>query len=192
MFSIFLTSVDMAPAPDKVEQLENCILRIAKNDSEAFAKFYEMTKASVYAYALSVLKNTHDAEDVLHDCYINIHASAATYRAKGKPIAWVITIAKNLCLQKLREHQRRSDIPEEDWEKYITGKEDMTVEDKVILRLCMEKLTDEEREIVLLHAVAGFKHWEIAQFEDILVATELSKYHRAIKKLKLYWEKESV
>ena len=50
----------------------------------------------------------------------------------------------------------------------------------------MEKLTDEEREIVMLHAVAGFKHREIAHMMDMALATVLSKYHRAMKKLQKY------
>ncbi len=190
MFPLFLMSIAVAPSEEYVDKLDAYLIRISNHDSEAFAKFYEMTKASIYAYALSVLKNSHDAEDVLHDCYIQIHAAAANYKSSGKPMAWVMTIAKNLCLQKIREHKKASDIPQEDWEKYITERVEMSVEDKLVLKLCMEKLTDEEREIVLLHVVAGFKHREIARFEDMLVATELSKYNRAIKKLKTHWEKE--
>lgn len=49
---------------------------------------------------------------------------------------------------------------------------------------CMTRLTDEERQIVVLHAVAGFKHREIAQIMDLLLPTVLSKYNRALKKLK--------
>ncbi len=191
MIPVFMMSVTASQPKTDNEELDMYLTRIAQNDSDAFARFYEQTKASVYAYALSFLKNTHDAEDVLHDCYMNVHAAAATYKSNGKPMAWVMTITKNLCLQKLREQRRASDIPEEDWERYISAKEEMSVEDKLVLRLCMEKLTDEEREIVLLHAVSGLKHREIARIEEMLLSTELSKYNRAIKKLQLYWEKEN-
>ncbi len=191
MLPVLLMSYAESQSQDRYKELDMYLARIAQNDSDAFAKFYEQTKASVYAYALSILKNTHDAEDVLHDCYINVHTAAATYKSSGKPMAWVMTITKNLCLQKLREHKKASDIPEEDWERYIAAKEEMSIEDKLVLKLCMERLTDEEREIVLLHAVSGLKHREIARFEEMLLSTVLSKYNRAIKKLQLYWEKEN-
>ncbi len=191
MIPSFMMTVETFQPKADADELNLYLTRIAENDSEAFSMFYEKTKASVYGYALSILKNTHDAEDVLHDCYINVHAAAANYKSKGKPMAWVMTITKNLCLQKIREHKRASDIPEEDWERYISAKAEMSIEDKSVLRLCMEKLTDEEREIVLLHVVSGLKHREVAHLKEMLLATELSKYNRAIKKLQLYWEKEN-
>jgi RNA polymerase sigma-70 factor (ECF subfamily) len=50
----------------------------------------------------------------------------------------------------------------------------------------MERLSDEERQIIVLHAVAGFKHREIGEMLDLALPTVLSKYHRAIKKLRAY------
>ena len=49
----------------------------------------------------------------------------------------------------------------------------------------MRNLSEEERQIVMLHAVAGFKHREIAATLDLPLATVLSKYNRALKKLKI-------
>jgi RNA polymerase sigma-70 factor (ECF subfamily) len=60
----------------------------------------------------------------------------------------------------------------------------MTADDKVVLQQCMEVLSDTERQIVVLHAVSGFKHREIAAYLELPLATVLSKYHRAIKKMK--------
>ena len=51
-------------------------------------------------------------------------------------------------------------------------------------------LSDTERQIVVLHAVSGFKHREIAACLELPLATVLSKYHRAIKKMKTNLEKE--
>ncbi len=47
--------------------------------------FYHLDKGSVYGFALSMLKNTEDAEDVLQDTYLSIYASASGYRSMGKP-----------------------------------------------------------------------------------------------------------
>ena len=45
------------------------------------------------------------------------------------------------------------------------------------------KLTDEERQIIVLHVVSGFKHREIAKMMNLPVGTVLSKYKRTINKL---------
>ena len=54
----------------------------------------------------------------------------------------------------------------------------------------MNHLSDEERQIVVLHAVAGFKHREIADLTGLSLTGVLSKYSRALKKLKQYMEQE--
>lgn len=59
-----------------------------------------------------------------------------------------------------------------------------TSEDRLILRTAMEALSDEERQIVALHALSGFRHREIAEVLELPLATVLSKYHRALKKLR--------
>ena len=164
--------------------MDDLLFRIAAGEQAALAQLYEHTQASVFGFALSILKNTHDAEDVLHDCYVAVWQGAAGYRSRGKPLAWILTITRNLCLQQLRTRNRVSDLAPEDWEPYLADKEGVTLEDRSILRSCMEQLRDEERQIVTLHALSGFKHREIAAILQLPLPTVLSKYHRAVKRLK--------
>lgn len=166
--------------------LDIYIRRIAAGDTRALESLYHETHASVYAYAVSVLKNDHDAEDVLHDCYLAVHSAAANYSSSGKPMAWIITIAKNLCLMKLRERKKKAETEDEDFfiNAQYNADSALTPEDAFILNECMNELSDEERQIVVLHAVSGFRHREIASFLDMALPTVLSKYHRALKKLK--------
>ncbi len=72
----------------------------------------------------------------------------------------------------------------EEWKDYQGIQESTTQEDKALIQTCMESLSDEERQILVLHAVAGFKHREIAKILGLKLSTVLSKYHRAIKKMK--------
>lgn len=166
--------------------LDIYIRRIAQGDTHALESLYHETSSSVYGYALSILRNSHDAEDVLHDCYLAVHSAAANYSSSGKPMAWILTIAKHLCLMKLREHKKKADVEDEDF--FINAQHHadsaLTPEDAFILNECMNELSDEERQIVVLHVVSGFKHREIAAFLDMALPTVLSKYHRALKKLK--------
>ena len=165
-------------------ELDRCLAELAAGKSDALDSLYHSTSSAIYSFAFSILKNPHDAEDVLHDCYLNIYAGAESYRSSGKPMAWILTITKNLCYQKLRERQKTADLPQEDWEPWLRHNEGLSQEDKVIIRQCMELLSDEERQIVSLHAVAGFRHREIAELLSLPLSTVLSKYHRAIKKLR--------
>ena len=98
-------------------------------------------------------------------------------------MAWLMTITRNLCMEKLRERKKLADVPEEDWDRYIESAA-ASPEDKIVLEQCMKALSDSERQIVLLHAVGGMKHRETAALMELPLATVLSKYSRALKKLK--------
>ena len=186
----------MAPSDNRKEncdagQVEQCLSAMRNQDLKALEELYRRTSASVFGYALSVLKNVQDAEDVMHDLYVLVWSAVWKYSPDGKSMAWIITITRNLCLQNLREYQKRSDIPEEDWETYISGNQNMSAEDKLILAECLRTLSDEERQIVVLHAVAGFKHREIARLLEAPLSTILSRYNRALKKLQKWMEESN-
>lgn len=186
-----LTSMEKIKADCDPEAVEQCLFRIREQDPEALEEFYYRTSTSVYGFALSILKNAQDAEDVMHDLYLLVWSGAGTYCAAGKPMAWVLTITRNLCLQKLREYRKRSDISQEDWETYIGGNSKMSPEDKLILAECLKHLSDEERQVVVLYAVSGFKHREIAKLLELPLSTVLSKYNRAMKKLRKFMEENN-
>ena len=163
--------------------LDRCIEETATGNMEGFKKLYTETKSSVYGFALSILKNPDDAEDVLQDCYVKVHSAAGDYKSQGKPMAWILTITKNLCLQLIRDKKKQADIPEEDWEKYIGENDAVSAEDNIVLTEILQTLSEDERQIVVLHAVSGLKHREIADFMKIPLSTVLSKYNRSLKKL---------
>ena len=73
-----------------------CIQKNAAGDKEALAALYEQTHAAVYGFALSILKNAQDAEDVLQDTYIQVWKAAENYVSAGKPLSWIFTITRNL------------------------------------------------------------------------------------------------
>jgi len=135
------------------------------------------------------MKNPADAEDILQETYLKIWANAGKYTAKGTPMAWIMTIAKNLALMKLREKKRHQDLEPEEWDmSFHIPDTSGTTEDRHLLEAALNILAEEERHIILLHAVSGLKHREIAELLDMALPTVLSKYHRALKKLRKYIE----
>lgn|SRR5690554_210924 len=173
------------------KKLDLYIERIANYDKDALAGLYHMTSASVYSFALSLLKNIQDAEDVLHDTYLQVYKTAASYKSMNKPLAWILTIARNLSLMKLRNRKKIVDSKPQDWNSAFEAIPSVTAEDRLVLVSCMDKLTDEERQIIMLNTVSGYKHREVAGFLKIPLSTALSKYHRAIKKLRILLSEEN-
>lgn len=190
---MFLLS--MADAADEQDKSQNELLEInlrraARGHTDAIGEIYELTKSAVYGYVLSILKNAQDAEDILQETYVKVCLNAESYHAQGKPLAWIFTIARNLALMKLRGQNRITDIPEFEWEQIAAGNHEFRSEDRIVLSAALTKISEEESRIVILHAVGGMKHREIAEWLGMPLATVLSKYHRAIKKLQKILEDE--
>ena len=82
-------------------------------------------------------------------------------------------------------------MPEEDWDRWPDSGDISTQEARLVLAEYMKRLSDVERQIVVLHAVAGFKHREIAEMLELPLSNVLSKYNRALKKLKTQFGKEA-
>lgn len=176
------------PAPGAGAALEDCIARIAGGDREALARLYGLTRPAVYGFALSILKNPHDAEDVLQDAYLQVWNAAPQYRSRGKAMAWLLTIVRNLATDQLRRQSRTEPLVWEDWQDRLAGIPAVSAEDRMALAALLTALEDQERQIVALHALTGLKHREIAALLDLPLPTVLSKYSRALKKLRLAWK----
>ena len=165
-------------------ELEELLLCIARGEQQALEELYRRTRGAVYALALSYLKNAHDAQDVTQDTFVRVWDGAVQYRPQGSPMAWLLTIARNLARMKLRQGARQAELSEEEWEAIPADSPSVTPEDRELLQTALAGLEDQERQVVLLHAVTGLKHREIAALLEMPLATVLSKYHRALKKLK--------
>ncbi len=164
----------------QTHKLENWIRAIGNGDRDALCRLYQSTDAAVYGYALSILKHPADAEDAMQDTYLALWNDAKNYRPQGKPMAWILTVTRNVCLKQIR--QKKWTVPLSDAERYFGTHADPA--DAMLLKLCLQNLDDEEREIVVLHAVAGMKHRQIGQYLGLKTGTVLSKYHRTIQKLR--------
>lgn len=175
------------PAPGAGAALDNCITRIAGGDKEALAQLYEQTRSAVYGFALSILKNPQDAEDILHDAYLQVWNAAPQYRSHGRAMAWLLAIVRNLAMDHLRR-QKRVEPLGEDWAARFAAVSPVSTEDRMVLTALLTALEDQERQIVTLHALTGLKHREIAALLGLPLPTVLSKYSRALKKMRLAWK----
>ena len=172
---------------------EELLKQVAEGDREAFHQLYLETDRSVYSFILSILKNPQDAEEVLQETYLKIWTSAASYKPQGKPLAWMFTIARNLCYMKFRDQKRMADVGLDELSGEETGElclplEQMT--DAMVLEAALEILKEDERQIVLLHASSGLKHREIALITGTNSSTVKSRMKQGMDKLKRTLRKE--
>lgn len=168
--------------------LEELLRQIALGSQQAFEELYRATDSAIYGYALSLMRNHHEAQDIMMDTYLKIRCAAHLYMPMGKPMAWILTITKNIARTKLRSAGRQ--IPLDDLEE-TTPSFDRDGEEAVALEQAMKVLGDQERQILILHAVTGLKHREIAEMLGMPLATVLSKYARSLKKLKKALEEDN-
>ena len=161
--------------------IEKLISRMASGDKEALVAFYQATKGPVYALAMSVLGERHGAEDIMQETYIKAYGAAVSYEPRGNPMAWLLTIARNLALMRIRSQKGRDGELDENLSGpgFETGSAL-----RLTLKGALDTLGEEERQVVVLHAVAGFTHKEAAAMLNMPLSTALSKYHRALAKLR--------
>lgn len=171
-------------ASDGLPPDESLILRIAEGDTAALEMLYRQTSSSVYGFALSILRDPTAAEDVMQDTFVSVMQSAPGYQPSGKPMAWLLTIARNLALMRLRKAESKNLSFDELFHVEDTHDAYQTTENHMVLEKVLHTLTDGERQIVMLHALSGLKHREIADLLGIPQATAISRYNRALAKLR--------
>lgn len=169
-------------------ELDELLSGVAAGNREDLAKLYRRTRTAVYGLALSYVKNAHDAQDVTQDTFVRVWDSAHQYKPQGSPMGWLLAVARSLALMKLRQSSRQEQLEDEEWDAIPADSPAVTPEDRQVLQQAMAALAHEERQVVMLHAVTGLKHREIARLLEMPLATVLSKYHRALKKLRVQLE----
>jgi len=85
--------------------------RIASRDDAALAELYDRHSRLAYAVIRRILQNPSDAEEVLQETFVRVWSRAETYDARlGSPAAWVVRIARNRAIDRLRSRQARADV----------------------------------------------------------------------------------
>lgn len=151
---------------------------------DALEDLYRQTSSAVYAFALSIMQNPTSAEDVMQDTFVNIAQNAEKYISQGKPMAWIMTITKNLALMKLKRMDNRNTTLEDYMDVAKDQDEYSHSEQRILLRSALNSLKEEERQIVILHAMTGLKHREIADIMKMPLPTVLTKYKRSLEKMR--------
>jgi RNA polymerase sigma-70 factor, ECF subfamily len=147
--------------------IETLISRVAIGDRTAFRGLYAATSAKLFGICLRVLNNRTDAEDVLQEVFIKIWHNAGKYQVSGySPITWLVTIARNQSIDRLRA---RKPVAAELTEAEDIADKSATPEQQVVLggeverlRICLEKLSPGRAEAVKAAYMEGYSYQELA------------------------------
>ena len=122
----------------------------------------------------------------MQETFLQLWTASGSYVPRGQsPLSWLLGITRNTALKHLRSEQKNAvaldDVPEaaDPLDHFLAA------ENRIVTRAVMAQLAPEERQIVVLHAVAGLKHREIAKLLEKPLSTVLNKYRRALKKLEV-------
>lgn len=172
---------------EKNNIIENAIVRLANGDVDAMDILYSTIKTDVYAFALSKVYNKNDADDILQDTFVRIYENAKLYVPLGKPMAWVFTVELNIINRYFQLKSRYDVLNDEtiihDIVDESNDSKNNEVQDEYLIML-LESLDEFEREVISLHLVSDLKFREIAEMLNKPLSTILSKYNRAIKKMR--------
>ena len=182
--------VDPVTAADTQAQL---LRRIAAQDREALAEFYDQTAGVIYSTVLRMLGDASETEEVVQDVFVQIWTKAGSYDAKlGKPFHWALGIARNRSIDRLRSRQRRNKVFQETTEEVFAAAAAPEVDSPVVLgadeagavQSAVKILPPDQRQAIELAFFGGLTHAEIAETLGEPLGTVKARIRRGMLKLR--------
>ncbi len=143
-------------------EVARAVARAKQGDSAAIRFLYLRYAGNVYGYARSIVRNDHDAEDVVQQVFTRMLTAIQKYEQRSVPFsAWLLRITHNAAIDHLR---RRAPICE-DPEAMLADEPEHVESDhlRTVIRDALDQLPEVQREIVVLRHVAGLSPREIAE-----------------------------
>jgi RNA polymerase sigma factor (sigma-70 family) len=146
-------------------------------------RLYKKHAGDVYRYALVVLRNEADAEDVTQTTFMNAYRALERGERPRTPQNWLIAIAHNVCRQRFRQSQRRPnevELNEELAEAYV-DEDSVSAED---IRRALGHLAFNQRAALVMRELEGRSYQEIAEILGLSVSAVETLIFRARRALR--------
>src|SRR5436305_14413000 len=150
----------------------------------SFERLYRKHAGDVYRYALVVLRNEADAEDVTQTTFLNAYRAIANGEKPRTPQNWLLAIAHNVCRQRFRQSQRRPNeiaLNEELAEAPLEEEERVSAED---IRRALGHLAFNQRAALVMRELEGRSYQEIAEILGLSVSAVETLIFRARRALR--------
>ena len=189
----------MDPAPTALSDGE-LLACIGRGDPAAVALLYDRYASTLLAVALRILRERADAEDVVHDAFVLVGERARYYVAeRGSVVAWLVTLTRNLSIDRKRRRDRRGDLdrnvlahePTAQTERPSPETEVLGASECSRMRKALSALPTPQRTTLELSFFSGLSYPEIAELERVPLGTIKSRAARALLALRSVLEAES-
>lgn len=174
------------PAPDPaVVEDDDLMERFRGGEASGFDLLYARYERRIYSFCLRMLGDPDSAADAFQDTFIRVVAARADYQPRGRFGSWLYTIARRVCLDRLRAAARTE--PLDQHAAVLIGGDadpcDRAATNDTIDRL-LARLPLEQREVVVLNRYHGFTYREIAEMLESTEAAVKQKAYRAVETLR--------
>jgi len=176
--------------------LEEILHRARRREPEALGQLVEVYSRRVFGLLYRLTGSRDAAEELLQETFLRVVRTIGEYEHSGKFEAWLFRIAANLARDEARRHKRRGSAPasiddEGDADVRSTGQEYGVPDGQLLRQEAQEqleaglaRLSDAEREIILLRHFSGLSFREVAEILGVPLGTALARAHRALNRLR--------
>jgi RNA polymerase sigma-70 factor (ECF subfamily) len=175
------------------------LTQIAAGDVRAVGELYDRYSATLFPIALRIVRDRTEAEDVLHDSFVAVNERAAQYAPeRGSVIAWLVTLVRNLSIDRTRRRERRGslarDVIAHEPPASARDPERLTSEasEREKIRRALSSLPEAQRQTLEVAFFEGLSYPEIAARENVPLGTIKSRAARALAALREALAKEGV
>lgn len=166
-----------------------------KSTSErAFKEIYTRHSKKVLSYCRHFLKTEEDAEDAFQETFVKFYSSKSAEREMLNLPGYLITIARNVCYN----HIRDNNIIFLEYEEYLDEKSEfkidnleITFDNQTIAALvdeALNKLSDILKEVFILREYEGFSYNDIVEITNETLDIVRTRLHRAKKQVRDFLE----
>lgn len=171
--------------------LARALSAVAGGDRAAFEDVYRRTSAKLFGVCLRILPERQEAEEALQEAYISVWRRADTFdAAHGTAMTWLMTIARNRAVDRLRRGGKIATAPieaAEDVADPTPAATDLVArsQDEQRLHHCLGMLPAGEAGFVRTAFLEGSSYSELAARSGVPLGTVKSRMRRALAKLRL-------
>jgi len=170
---------------------EEIVARVIDGDKPLFEVLMRRHNERVYRAARAIVRDDHEAEDVMQEAYVNAYAHLSQFDGRAKFSTWLTKIAVYEALARAKRHGRYEPLDDHSLERLmpITPSPDperqaFGRELAALIESAVDKLGDGSREVFMLREIEGLSTAEVAQILDVsedVVKTRLSRARHAIQ-----------
>lgn len=162
------------------------LVQLAKQgDTGAFASLYQEIYEDLYRFAIYILKDPVDAQDVVSDTVMDAFSSIRRLRTEEAFKGWIFRILSNKCKKKLKEYTHKTvELSEALAGQLAMEGNTMDTAEHIQVRMLFWELAPEDRMIIAMHLFAGYTSKEIAKQLHMNENTVRSRESRALRKMK--------